>query len=185
MSKIATETFINQVKIIRETCPEVAEALMNELRDQRQYLKMIASENYCSEAVRAAEGTILTDKYSEGYPYHRFYAGCENVDVIESLAAEKAQKLFGADYAYVQPHSGADANMCAYWAILDAKVLTPRFQELQKGYESAINKPVPKTYSDLRETDWQYLRGVGDLMIIRDHINLLPIMVIRFLIVEK
>ena len=158
MSKIATETFMNQVKIIRETCPEVADAILKELKDQRQYLKMIASENYCSEAVRAAEGTILTDKYSEGYPYHRFYAGCENVDVIEDLAAKKAQELFGADYAYVQPHSGADANMCAYWAVLDAKVLTPKFQELQKGYESCFNKPVPKTYSDLRETEWQYLR---------------------------
>ena len=158
MSKKATETFRNQIDVIRQTCPEVADAILKELEDQRQYLKMIASENYCSEAVRAAEGTILTDKYSEGYPYHRFYAGCENVDVIEDLAAKKAQELFGADYAYVQPHSGADANMCAYWAVLDAKVLTPQFQLLQHSHECSISKIVPKSYSDLSELEWQYLR---------------------------
>lgn len=158
MSK-ETDFFNLQLEEISKVLPEVADAIRQELQDQRRYLKMIASENYCSSAVRAAEGTILTDKYSEGYPYHRFYAGCENVDKIEALAAEKAQELFGADYAYVQPHSGADANMCAYWAVLDAKVLTPRFQELQKGYAASVNKQIPKTYSDLSEADWQYIRN--------------------------
>lgn len=152
------DLYDTQLKLIEKTCPEVADAIRQEVTDQRSYLKMIASENYCSAAVRAAEGTVLTDKYSEGYPYHRFYAGCDNVDKIEALAAQYACELFRADYAYVQPHSGADANLCAYWAVLDAKVLTPRFQELQKAYESGVKKKTVKSYSDLTKAEWNYLR---------------------------
>lgn len=147
-----------QLEEISKVLPEVSEAIKQELTDQRSYLKMIASENYCSSAVRAAEGTIFTDKYAEGYPEHRFYAGCENVDRVEKLAADLACELFDADYAYVQPHSGADANMCAYWAILDAKVLTPAFQELQNAYAISPKKKEIKTYSDLTESEWNYLR---------------------------
>ena len=73
-------------------------------------------------------GNLLTDKYSEGFPFHRFYAGCQNVDEIESIACEKAKKLFGAEHAYVQPHSGADANLCAYWAILNQRVMVPTLE---------------------------------------------------------
>src|SRR6185312_11177988 len=93
-----------------------------ELKDQRTYLKMIASENYSSYAVQLAMGNLLTDKYAEGFPRHRFYAGCDNVDAIEEAAANEAKKLFGCDHAYVQPHSGADANLVAYWAILLQRV---------------------------------------------------------------
>ena len=91
---------------------------------------MIASENYCSLATQLAMGNLLTDKYSEGYPSHRFYAGCDNVDIVESRAAALACEIFGAEHAYVQPHSGADANLIAYWAILSQLVEIPALEEL-------------------------------------------------------
>ena len=75
-------------------------------------------------------GNLLTDKYAEGYPEHRYYGGCVNIDAVENTAAREAEKLFGADYAYVQPHSGADTNLVAYWAILSAKIETPTLEEL-------------------------------------------------------
>ena len=112
---------ISSLSILEAHSTLAAESVVKELRDQRQNLKLIASENYSSLSVQAAMGSLLTDKYSEGFPGHRFYAGCDNVDVIESAAVEKAKKIFGADHAYVQPHSGADANLCAYWAILNQK----------------------------------------------------------------
>ena len=105
--------------------PEIAASIVKELENQRNRIKLIASENYCSMAVQLAMGNLLTDKYAEGYPYNRFYAGTENVDAIESLAAQEACKLFGAEYANVQPHSGADANLLAYWAILATRVENP------------------------------------------------------------
>jgi glycine hydroxymethyltransferase len=110
--------------------PSVAEAIAKELRDQRGTLKLIASENTCSLAVQLAQGNWLTDKYAEGFPGHRFYAGCENVDAIESEAALLACELFGAEHAYVQPHSGADANLVAFLAILAARVEAPLAREL-------------------------------------------------------
>ena len=105
--------------------PTVAKAIIQEYRDQRSHLKLIASENYCSLATQMAHGNLLTDKYAEGYAGHRFYAGCENVDTIETEASDLARQLFGADHAYVQPHSGADANLVAFLSILAAKVQTP------------------------------------------------------------
>jgi glycine hydroxymethyltransferase len=105
--------------------PEIAASVVKELENQRGRVKLIASENYCSMAVQLAMGNLLTDKYAEGMPGHRFYAGNENVDAVESLAAAEARKLFGAEYANVQPHCGADANVLAYWAILTARVETP------------------------------------------------------------
>ena len=102
--------------------PEVAAAIVHELGDQRRNLKLIASENYCSLATQLAMGNLLTDKYAEGFPEHRFYAGCANIDAIEARACEEAKQLFGAAHAYVQPHSGADANLIAYWAILETSV---------------------------------------------------------------
>ena len=110
---------------IRSVSSEVASAVVQELDDQSNSLKMIASENYSSLAVQLAMGNLFTDKYAEGYPYHRFYAGCDNVDAVEARAVELAKDLFGADHAYVQPHSGADANLVAYWAILAARVQSP------------------------------------------------------------
>jgi len=105
--------------------PTIAKAIVKEFKDQRSHLKLIASENYCSLATQLAHGNWLTDKYAEGYPGHRFYAGCENVDTIETEAANLAKQLFGADHAYVQPHSGADANLVAFLSILAAKVQVP------------------------------------------------------------
>ncbi|MCL2045968.1 MAG: glycine hydroxymethyltransferase [Oscillospiraceae bacterium] len=115
-------SFLANIEKVKEISPDIAESIINELRDQRTHLKLIASENFSSLSVQAAMGNLLTDKYAEGYPYHRFYAGCDNVDKIEAEAVKLACELFGADYAYVQPHSGADANMVAFLSILLAKV---------------------------------------------------------------
>ena len=103
---------------LARTDPEIAEAVRNETRRQGAQLEMIASENFVSEAVLEAMGTVLTAKYAEGYPGRRYYGGCEFVDVAESLAIERAKKLFGADHANVQPHSGAQANTAVYLATL-------------------------------------------------------------------
>ena len=115
---------------VARVAPEVARSIVQELADQRKNLKLIASENYSSLATQLAMGNLLTDKYAEGFPFHRFYAGCDNVDKIEAYACEQACKLFGAEHAYVQPHSGADANLVAYWAILNARVKTPALEKL-------------------------------------------------------
>jgi glycine hydroxymethyltransferase len=114
---------------IAKVTPEIASSIVKELENQRTRLKLIASENYCSIPVQLAMGNLLTDKYAEGTPYHRFYGGCENVDAIETIAAEEAKKLFGAQYANVQPHCGADANLLAYWAILSTRVESPALQK--------------------------------------------------------
>lgn len=140
------------LKLIKEVSPELVEYIKEEYDSQRSSLKMIASENYCSLAVQAAMGTLLTDKYAEGYPEHRFYAGCETVDKIEKLGCEAACKLFGAEHANIQPHCGADANMQAYWAVLNAKVLTPKFEKIKSEFKNV------KTYSDLTEEQWEKLR---------------------------
>mgnify|MGYP000995006570 CR=1 FL=1 len=112
-----------------EISPQIAGDIVNELADQRSHLKLIASENFSSLSTQLSMGNLMTDKYSEGFPYHRFYAGCDNVDSIEATTVEKAKELFGAEHAYVQPHSGADANLCAYWAILNQKVELPAYEE--------------------------------------------------------
>ncbi|MBQ7569282.1 serine hydroxymethyltransferase [bacterium] len=100
------------------TDPEVAEAILHETERQEHTLEMIASENFVSEAVLEAQGSVLTNKYAEGYPGRRYYGGCEFVDVIEKLARERACKLFGAAHANVQPHSGSSANLAAYYSVL-------------------------------------------------------------------
>ena len=127
--------------------PRVAAAMTQELTDQRESLKLIASENYASPAVLLAMGSWLSDKYAEGTIGRRFYAGCRNVDTVESVAAEHATALFGAQHAYVQPHSGIDANLVAFWAILSARVEAPALQEAGL-----------KHVNDLTEEDWQKLR---------------------------
>ena len=101
---------------LARTDPEVAEAIRNETERQGRQLEMIASENFVSEAVLEALGTVLTNKYAEGYPGRRYYGGCEFVDVAESLAIARAKEIFGADHANVQPHSGAQANTAVYMA---------------------------------------------------------------------
>ena len=98
--------------------PEIAGAVLSELRRQESSIELIASENFVSEAVMAANATVLTNKYAEGYPSKRYYGGCECVDVAENIARERAKKLFGAEHANVQPHSGAQANMAVYAALI-------------------------------------------------------------------
>jgi glycine hydroxymethyltransferase len=98
--------------------PELYRALVGELRRQQSKLELIASENFASVAVLEALGSVLTNKYAEGYPGRRYYGGCEWVDVAEQLAIERAKRLFGAAYANVQPHSGSNANMAAYLTFL-------------------------------------------------------------------
>src|SRR4029078_9606521 len=106
------------------------------------------SENYASPAVLLTMGTWLSDKYAEGTIGHRFYAGCQNVDTVETVAAEHARELFGAPYAYAQPHSGIDANLVAYWAILATKVEAPGLAALRAQH-----------VNDLSEADWESLRN--------------------------
>lgn len=107
-----------EMETIRLADPEIAQAIDMELKRQRSHIELIASENFVSPAVMAAMGTCLTNKYAEGYPGKRYYGGCECVDVVENLARNRACQLFGAEHANVQPHSGAQANMAVYFAML-------------------------------------------------------------------
>src|SRR3954471_7416239 len=133
--------------VIRAVEPRVADAIGQEVADQREMLKLIASENYASPATLLAMGNWFSDKYAEGTVGRRFYAGCRNVDTVESLAAEHAKELFGARHAYVQPHSGIDANLVAFWAVLAARVEAP-----------GLRRVAAKQVNDLTETDWAALR---------------------------
>lgn len=108
-----------ELDLIRQADPELADAMALELERQRCHIELIASENFVSPAVMAAMGTHLTNKYAEGYPGKRYYGGCQYVDIAENLARERACRLFGADHANVQPHSGAQANMAVYFAMLE------------------------------------------------------------------
>ncbi|HYM25506.1 MAG TPA: serine hydroxymethyltransferase [Vicinamibacterales bacterium] len=114
---MATET-IPMWRTLRETDPEVADAIRNELHRQNDGLELIASENFVSRAVLEAAGSVFTNKYAEGYPGKRYYGGCEYVDVVERAAIARAKALFGAEHANVQPHSGAQANMAVYFTLL-------------------------------------------------------------------
>jgi glycine hydroxymethyltransferase len=122
--------YVANLTTVQAVAPGVAASIVKELHDQRSKLKLIASENYCSLATQLAMGNLLTDKYAEGFPGSRFYEGCDNIDTVEATACEQARRLFGCDHAYVQPHSGADANMVAFWGILQARVQTPELEKL-------------------------------------------------------
>jgi len=104
---------------LSQTDPEISHALYLEGERQRETINLIASENYASRAVLEAEGSFLTNKYAEGYPRQRYYGGCENVDIVENLAIQRAKELFHAEHANIQPHSGAQANMATYYALLE------------------------------------------------------------------
>lgn len=132
---------------VARVSPRIASAIVRELRDQRQNLKLIASENYCSLPTQLSMGNLLTDKYAEGYVDHRFYAGCANVDDIEGYAVEQVKKLFSCQHAYVQPHSGADANLIAFWAILQTRVGGKRLAELG---EQNLSKLTDEQFQELR-----------------------------------
>ncbi len=144
---LISSAYTQALEVIGSIEPRIAEATRQELADQRSSLKLIASENYASPAVLLTMGTWFSDKYAEGTVGHRFYAGCQNVDTVESLAAEHARELFGAPYAYVQPHSGIDANLVAFWSILANRVETPYLKKMQA-----------KNVNELTETDWETLR---------------------------
>ena len=107
------------MKHLAKRDPQVFESIQQELQRQRTKIELIASENFVSEAVMAAQGSVLTNKYAEGYPHRRYYGGCEYVDVVEDLARDRAKEIFGAEHANVQPHSGAQANMAVYFTILE------------------------------------------------------------------
>ncbi|SIR71364.1 glycine hydroxymethyltransferase [Micromonospora avicenniae] len=139
--------FRSALEVIRAVEPRVAGAIAAELADQRESLKLIASENYASPATLLAMGNWFSDKYAEGTVGRRFYAGCQNVDTVEALAAEHARELFGAAHAYVQPHSGIDANLVAFWAVLADRVEAP-----------ALKKAQARQVNDLTEADWFALR---------------------------
>jgi len=133
---------------ISKVSPEVSKRIIAELSDQRSNVKLIASENYSSLSVQAAMSNLLTDKYAEGYAYHRFYAGCDNVDAIEDAACKLACSVFGCDHAYVQPHAGSDANLVGFWAILRQKIQIPEFERLGA-----------KTPLELSRDQWEALRA--------------------------
>jgi glycine hydroxymethyltransferase len=147
LAKTTSAAYEAALEVIASVEPRIADATRQELADQRASLKLIASENYASPAVLLTMGTWLSDKYAEGTIGHRFYAGCQNVDTVESVAAEHARALFGAPYAYVQPHSGIDANLVAFWSILAHHVETPGLQRLGA-----------KSVNELGEADWESLR---------------------------
>lgn len=152
MTSTETTAFRAALQTVAAVEPRVAGAIMAELADQRDSLKLIASENYASPATLLAMGNWLSDKYAEGTIGRRMYAGCQNVDTVEAVAAEHARELFGAEYSYVQPHSGIDANLVAYWAILAAKVEAPALARLSA-----------RSVQDLSESDWEDLRHqLGD-----------------------
>jgi glycine hydroxymethyltransferase len=140
-------SYIANLGLVHGVIPEVARLIVNELADQRLNIKMIASENYCSIATQATMANLLTDKYAEGYPGHRFYAGCDNIDELENIAAFEAKELFNCEHAYTQPHSGADANLIAFWAVLHAKVAPKVLERL--GQEKL---------GDLTPEQWEVLR---------------------------
>jgi glycine hydroxymethyltransferase len=142
-----TVAYAAVLDVVSAVAPEVAASIEAELADQRSHLKLIASENYASPAVLLAMGNWLSDKYAEGSPFHRFYAGCENVDAIESRADELAKALFAGDHAYVQPHSGIDANLVAFWSILTDRTEGPALERLGR-----------KDLLSLSEEEWAGLR---------------------------
>ena len=146
-SDAVSNAYRSALEVIGSVEPTIAGAIRSELADQRSSLKLIASENYASLATLLTMGTWLSDKYAEGTVGHRFYAGCQNIDTVEQTAADHARELFGASHAYVQPHSGIDANLVAFWAILAQRIESP-----------ALEKAGAKHVNDLSEGDWEDLR---------------------------
>jgi glycine hydroxymethyltransferase len=150
--QLVSSAYRNALSVIESIEPRISTAISAELADQRASLKLIASENYASPAVLLTMGNWFSDKYAEGTVGHRFYAACQNVDTVEGIAAEHARELFGAQYAYVQPHSGIDANLVAFWAVLAQRIESP-----------ALAAAGAKHVNDLTDADWAALRrALGD-----------------------
>jgi glycine hydroxymethyltransferase len=148
LAQLTSSAYSQALEVIASVEPRIADATRKELADQRASLKLIASENYASPAVLLTMGTWFSDKYAEGTVRHRFYAGCQNVDTVEALAAEHARELFGAPYAYAQPHSGIDANLVAFWSILAHRIEGPWLEKFGA-----------KNVNELSEADWESLRA--------------------------
>src|SRR5437870_11530382 len=142
-----TIAFRAALDVVGAALPEVADSIRQELADQRSHRRLIASENFASPSVLLAMGNWLSDKYAEGAPGHRLYAGCDNVDTIEARVDELACALFGADHAYAQPHSGIDANLVAFWAVLSRRVEAPALERLATHH-----------VNDLSDEHWEGLR---------------------------
>ncbi len=145
---LAAIAYLATLDLLMRDHPSIANQIISELKDQRSTLKLIASENYSSLAVQLAMGNLLTDKYAEGFPHHRFYAGCKNVDQIEEQAVNELKKLYNCDHAYVQPHSGADANLIAFIALLVERVQKPEVEALGK---KNITELSPEEHEKLRK----------------------------------
>ena len=143
----AAIAYLASLDYIGDKSPHIRDTIVKELIDQRSHLKLIASENYSSLAVQLAMGNLLTDKYAEGYANHRFYAGCENVDYVEQSAINELKSIFGVEAAYVQPHSGADANMVAFWSVLVQRVQTKEVEKLGK---KSVDELTPEEYERIR-----------------------------------
>ncbi len=143
----AVIAYLASLDHIAESSPSIAKHITDELKSQRTHLKLIASENYSSLAVQLAMGNLLTDKYAEGVVNHRFYAGCEHIDAIEAEGIEEIKKLFSCDHAYIQPHSGADANLVAFWTILVHRIQNKELESLGK-----------KTIDELSNEEYERIR---------------------------
>lgn len=151
-----TVAFAAALDAVAESSPSIARSILAELTDQRQHLKLIAGENFTSPSVLLSMGNWLNDKSAEGVPGKRLYAGCDNVDDIESYAVDSARRLFGAEHAYVQPHSGLDANLVAFWAVLSHRVEEP-----------LLDRRGLRRVEDMAAPDWAELRQVlGDQRIL-------------------
>ena len=140
---------MDTIGFVTQADPEVGAAMEAELKRQRGNIELIASENIVSPAVMAAMGSVLTNKYAEGYPGHRYYGGCQCVDVVEDIARDRACRLFGAEHANVQPHSGAQANLAVYFALLN------------------VGDTVPVSYTHL-ELCWHRLMATASAARLRD-----------------
>jgi len=146
--KSAAIAYLAALDHLDSVAPHIAKSITQELIDQRSHLKLIASENFSSLAVQLSMGNLLTDKYAEGYAQHRFYAGCENVDSIEEAAQRELKELFGCQHAYVQPHSGADANLVAFWSILVHRIQNKEIERLGK---KSLDELSPVEYEQVRQ----------------------------------
>ena len=155
---------LNTIGFVAQSDPELGAAMELELKRQRRNLELIASENIVSPAVMAAMGTVLTNKYAEGYPGHRYYGGCQDVDIVENIARDRACKLFGAEHANVQPHSGAQANLAVYFALLQDPV-THRIDYEKLMEQACTVKPkliVAGASAYPRAIDFKKLREIAD-----------------------
>src|SRR6201998_3972735 len=147
-AETSSVAFRAALEVMESVEPRIAAATRKELADQRDSLKLIASENYASPAVLLTMGSWLSDKYAEGTIGHRFYAGCQNADTVESVATEHARELFGAPYAYAHPHRAIDASLVADGPILATRIETPGLAEAGANH-----------VNDLSEADWEQLRA--------------------------